>query len=153
MVKIGYDSKGLTLVVNEEEAKIVRTIFELFLRLRNVRKVQAELARLNLTTKPYPISTGKILGGLSFSRGHIYRILSNPLYIGEIAHKEVRHAGQHPRIIAQEIWDAVNALIGNNRREHRVRAKARHANLLAGLIYDESGRPLVSTPTAKNRNR
>src|SRR5258708_12506377 len=130
MVKIGYDSKGLTLVVNEEEAKIVRTIFELFLKLRNVCKVQAELARLRLTTKPYPISTGKILGGLPFSRGHIYRILSNPLYIGEIAHKEVRHAGQHPGIIDQEIWDAVTALIASNRPHHPVPSKPSHANLL-----------------------
>ena len=152
-VPIGYDRKDRTLVINQDEAKTVRTIFELFLKLKNVRQVQAELARLKLTTKPYPISTGKILGGLPFSRGHIYRILSNPLYIGEIAHKEVRHAGQHPRLIDQEIWAAVNALIGSNRREHRVRAKAGQANLLAGLIYDEAGRPLVSSHTTKNGKR
>src|SRR5882672_7549625 len=152
-VPIGYDRKDRTLVINQDEAKTVRTIFELFLKLRNVRKVQAELARLKLTTKSYPISTGKILGGLPFSRGHIYRILSNPLYIGEIAHKEVRHAGQHPRIIDQEIWDAVTALSGSNRRAHRVRSEAGQANLLAGLIYDEAGRALVSSHTAKNGKR
>ncbi len=152
-VPIGYDRKDRTLVVNEEEAKTVRTIFELFLKLRNVLEVQAELARLKLTTKPYPISTGKVLGGLPFSRGHIYRILSNPLYIGEIVHKDVRHAGQHPRIIDQEIWEAVNALIGSNRRTHRVRAKARHASLLAGLIHDEAGLPLVSSHSTKNGKR
>jgi site-specific DNA recombinase len=152
-VPIGYDRKDRTLTVNQDEAETVRTIFELFLKLRNVRKVQAELARLKLTTKPYPISTGKILGGLPFSRGHIYRILSNPLYIGEIAHKDIRHAGQHPRIIDQESWDAVSALIGSNRREHRARSKAGHANLLAGLIYDEAGRRLVSSHTTKNGKR
>ena len=80
-------------------------------------------------------------------------ILSNPLYIGEIAHKDIRHAGQHPRIIDQEIWDAVSALIGNNRREHRARAKTGHASLLAGLIYDEAGRRLVSSHTTKNGKR
>ncbi len=152
-VPIGYDREDHTLVINEDEAKTVRTIFELFLKLKNVRKVQAELARLKLTTKHYPISTGKILGGLPFSRGHIYRILSNPLYIGEIAHKDIRHAGQHPRIIAPEIWDAVGALIGSNRREHRARSKAGHASLLAGLIYDEAGRRLVSSHTTKNGKR
>ncbi len=152
-VPIGYDRKDRTLTINDDEAKTVRTIFELFLKLKNVREVQAELARLKLTTKPYPISTGRILGGLPFSRGHIYRILSNPLYIGEIAHKTIRHAGQHPRIIDQEIWDAVSALIGSNRREHRARCKAEHANLLAGLIYDEAGRRLVSSHTTKNGKR
>src|SRR5229473_2046597 len=152
-VPIGYDRKDRTLTINDDEAKTVRTIFELFLKLKNVRRVQAELARLRLTTKPYPISTGKVLGGLPFSRGHIYRILSNPLYIGEIAHKEIRHAGQHPRIINQEIWDAVSALIGSNRCEHRARSKAGHANLLAGLIYDEAGHRLVSSHTTKNGKR
>jgi site-specific DNA recombinase len=152
-VPIGYDRKDRTLTINEGEAKTVRTIFELFLKLKNVRQVQAELARVKLTTKPYPISTGRILGGLPFSRGHIYRILSNPLYVGEIAHKDIRHAGQHPRIIDQEIWDAVSALIGSNRREHRARSKAGYANLLAGLIYDEAGRRLVSSHTTKNGKR
>src|SRR5258705_12742319 len=152
-VPIGYDRKDRTLTVNDDEAKTVRTIFKLFLKLKNVREVQVELGRLKLTTKPYPISTGKILGGLPFSRGHIYRILSNPLYIGEIAHKDIRHAGQHPRIIDQEIWDAVSALIGSNRREYRARAKAGYANLLAGLIYDEAGSRLVSSHTTKNGKR
>jgi site-specific DNA recombinase len=152
-VPIGYDRKDRTLVINEAEAKTVRTIFELFLKLRNVRKVQAELARLKLVSKPYPISSGKILGGLPFSRGHIYRILSNPLYIGEIAHKAVRHAGQHPPIIDQSIWDTVSALIASNSRQHRARTKAGHANLLAGLIYDEAGRRLVSSHTTKNGKR
>src|SRR6266849_476164 len=152
-VPIGYDRKDRTLTINDDEAKTVRTIFELFLKLKNVRQVQAELARLKLTTKPYPISTGRTLGGLPFSRGHIYRILSNPLYIGEIAHKDIRHAGQHPRIIDQESWDTVSALIGSNRREHRARSKAGYANLLAGLIYDEAGRRLVSSHTTKNGRR
>jgi site-specific DNA recombinase len=152
-VPIGYDRKDRTLVINDAEAKTVRTIFELFLKLRNVRKVQAELARLKLVTKPYPISSGKIPGGLPFSRGHIYRILSNPLYIGEIAHKRIRHAGQHPPIIDKETWDTVSALIRANRKEHRARAKAGHANLLAGLIYDEAGRRLVSGHTTKNGKR
>ena len=152
-VPIGYDRKDRTLTINETEAKTVRTMFELFLKLRNVRKVQAELARLKLTTKPYPIASGKIVGGLPFSRGHIYRILSNPLYIGEIAHKDIRHAGQHPALIDQDTWHSVSALIGSNRREHRARDKAGHANLLAGLIYDEAGRPLVSSHTTKNGKR
>src|SRR5947208_3645545 len=55
-VPIGYDRKDRTLVINDAEAKTVRTIFEVFLKLRNVRKLQAELARLRTTR--YPILTG-----------------------------------------------------------------------------------------------
>src|SRR5437764_2229586 len=116
-VPLGYDRKDRTLTINETEAKTVRSIFELFLKLKNVRKLQAELIRQKLTTKRYPTTSGKVLGGLSFSRGHLYRVLSNPLYIGEIVHKDVKHSGQHPAIIDQETWNAVRALLNENRND------------------------------------
>jgi DNA invertase Pin-like site-specific DNA recombinase len=93
-VPIGYDRKDRTLSINENEARTVRTIFDLFLKLKNVARVQTELARLHLTTKPYATPRGRAVGGLSFARGHIYRILSNPLYIGEIEHRGVRYHRQ-----------------------------------------------------------
>ena len=98
-VPIGYDRKDRTLTINETEAVTVRTIFDLFLKLKNVQRVQTELARLNLTTKPYATPRGRAVGGLSFARGHLYKILSNPLYIGEIEHRRVRYPGQHPPLI------------------------------------------------------
>src|SRR6195256_1724117 len=67
-VPLGYDRKDRTLTINEPQAKTVRTIFELFLKLKNVRKLQAELIRQKLTTKRYPTTSGRVLGGLSFSR-------------------------------------------------------------------------------------
>src|ERR1700719_4429211 len=45
IVPLRYDASDHHLVVNDDEAKTIRTIFELFLRLKNVREVQAELAR------------------------------------------------------------------------------------------------------------
>jgi hypothetical protein len=76
-VPIGYDRKDRTLTINEDEAKTVRTIFELFLKLKNVQKVQVELARLRLTTKPYPIRRERSLGACRF-RGGIF-IASYPI--------------------------------------------------------------------------
>ncbi len=58
-VPIGYDRNDRTLTINETEALTVRTIFELFLKLKNVQRVQAELLRLNLTTKPYATPRGR----------------------------------------------------------------------------------------------
>src|SRR6202049_4219281 len=93
-VPIGYDRKDRTLTINETEAVTVRSIFDLFLKFKNVQRVQTELVRLKLTTKPYATPRGRAVGGLSFARGHLYKILSNPLYIGEIEHRGVRHPGQ-----------------------------------------------------------
>src|SRR6266478_6146263 len=98
-VPLGYDASERTLTINEREAKTVRAIFDLFLKLKNVREVQTELARLKFRTKHYSVQRGRAVGDLPFARGHIYKILSNPIYLGEITHKGVNHPGQHPGLI------------------------------------------------------
>jgi site-specific DNA recombinase len=152
-VPLGYDRKDRTLTVNESEAKTVRTIFDLFLKLKNVRDVQNELARLNLRTKPYLAQRGRAIGNLPFARGHIYRILANRLYVGEIDHKGVKHPGQHPALISKKTWDAVQALLAANRHANRSRSNAKSVSLLAGLIFDATGNGLVSSHTTKNGKR
>ena len=152
-VPIGYDRKDRTLTINESEAVTVRTIFDLFLRLKNVQRVQDELARLKLTTKPYATPRGRAVGGLSFARGHLYKILSNPLYIGEIEHKGVRYPGQHPPLIDAATWDAVQAQLAANHHENRTRNNVQSKSLLAGLIYDGDGNRLISSHATKNGKR
>src|SRR3954468_22399003 len=65
-VPIGYDRKDRTLTVNETEAVTVRTISDLFLKLKNVRRLQAELDLLKLKTKPYAVRRGRATGNLAF---------------------------------------------------------------------------------------
>jgi site-specific DNA recombinase len=50
---------------------------------------------------------GSRAGGQPFSRGALYALLSNPVYIGEIAHKGARYPGQHEAILDRETWDSV----------------------------------------------
>jgi site-specific DNA recombinase len=152
-VPLGYNRKDRTLTINETEAVTVRTIFELFLKLKNVQRVQTELVRLNLTTKPYATPRGRAVGGLSFARGHLYKILSNPLYIGEIEHRGVRYPGLHPPLIDGATWDAVQAQLAANHHENRTRTNAKSKSLLAGLIYDGAGNRLVSSHATKNGKR
>jgi hypothetical protein len=152
-VPIGYDRKDRTLTINETEAVTVRSIFDLFLKLKNVQRVQTELARLNLKTKPYATPRGRAIGGLSFARGHLYKILSNPLYIGEIEHKRARYPGQHPPLVDTATWEAVQAQLAANHHENRTRTNAKSKSLLAGLIYDDAGNRLVSSHATKNGKR
>jgi len=152
-VPIGYDRKDRTLTINETEAVTVRTIFDLFVKLKNVQRVQAELVRLNLTTKPYATPRGRAVGGLSFARGHLYKILSNPLYIGEIEHKGIRYPGQHPPLVGAAAWDAVQAQLAANHHENRARTNVKSKSLLAGFIYDDTGNRLVSSHATKNGKR
>jgi hypothetical protein len=63
----------------------VRCIFALYLKLGCVRQVKEEADRLGLKTKSRTTASGDERGGKPFSRRHIYSLLSNPIYIGQIA--------------------------------------------------------------------
>ena len=65
----------------------MRCIFEIYQEFGCVRRVKEEADRLALRTKRSTTASGIERGGKPLSRGHIYRLLSNPIYIGEIAHK------------------------------------------------------------------
>ena len=49
--------------------------------------------------------TGLESGGHSFSRVALYALLSNPIYVGEIRHKNLRHPGQHQAIVDRVAWE------------------------------------------------
>src|SRR5436305_11581128 len=106
-VRLGYDASERTLVINPAEAETVRHIFALYHELGCVRRVKEEADRLGLRTKRSTTANGTERGGKSFSRGHIYTLLSNSIYIGEIAHKGQLYPGQHPALIDTETWAAV----------------------------------------------
>jgi DNA invertase Pin-like site-specific DNA recombinase len=86
-VPLGYDVKDRKLVTNEREAQTVRTIFSLYARLGSVTKVKEEADRLRLRTKARISLHGQRGGALPFRIGHLYTILRNPLYVGQVQHK------------------------------------------------------------------
>src|ERR1700678_457753 len=90
---IGYDLRERKLVINENEAKTVRHIFELYLELGSVRLLKGELDRRGIVSAAKASRKGNIRGGKSFSRGALYSLLSSPIYVGEIRHKKERPPG------------------------------------------------------------
>jgi DNA invertase Pin-like site-specific DNA recombinase len=106
-VPLGYDASKRTLVINPAEAETVRCIFDLYRELGCVRRVKEEADRRGLRTKCSTLANGTTRGGRPFSRGHLYGLLSNPIYTGQIAHKSELYPGQHPALIANETWSAV----------------------------------------------
>ena len=59
---------------------------------------------------------GRSTGGGLFSRGHVYRLLANPIYVGRIAHKGQVHEGQHEPIVSQDLWGEVQQSLGDHTR-------------------------------------
>jgi site-specific DNA recombinase len=122
-VPLGYDASERTLVVNPAEAETVRCIFALYRELGCVRRVKEEADHRGLRTKCSTLANGTTRGGRPFSRGHLYRLLSNPIYTGRIAHKSELYPGQHPALIADETWTAVRGRLAVNAGDHRRRLK------------------------------
>src|SRR5215217_4995836 len=50
-VPLGYDVKDKKLVINEEEAERVRTIFRRYLKLKSITKLVEDLRRRKIVTK------------------------------------------------------------------------------------------------------
>ncbi len=110
---IGYDVRDRRLVVNQAEARTVRQIYHHYLEVGSVPKLKKDLDRDGVVSKIRVSRKGIRSGGRSFSRGALYELLSNPIYIGEIRHKQERHPGQHEAILEREIWQRVQQRLLN----------------------------------------
>jgi site-specific DNA recombinase len=153
IVPLGYDARERTLVVNAAEAETVRRIFVLYRELGSVRWVKEEADRLGLSTKCRTTAGGTERNGKPFSRGHIYTLLSNPIYIGEIAHKGQLYPGQHPALIDADTWAAVRDQLATNARDHRRKAHATEPSLLAGVLVNARGERLTPSHAVKKGRR
>jgi site-specific DNA recombinase len=152
-VPLGYDASERALVINPAEAETVRCIFALYRELGCVRRVKEEADSLGLRTKCRTTANGTERGGKPFSRGHLYTLLSNPIYTGRIAHKGELHPGQQPAIIDDETWIAVRDQLAVNTSDHRRKTKAAEPSLLAGLLVDAQGERLTPTHAVKKGRR
>ncbi len=120
----------------------MKHIYERYLDLGSVRLLRGNLERHRIVSKVRVSKNGVRSGGRQFSRGALYQMLSNPIYLGEIRHKKERHPGQHEPIVSRELWENVQQHLRDQAAKHRERpTKAPHSPL-AGKLFDESGEPL-----------
>ncbi len=135
-VPIGYDPDGRTLKINAAEAATIRTLYDLYEQFGTIRAVTEAAERLNLRTRRRETTTGKVSGGGSFGRGHIYQILTNPLYAGRIRHQKAIHEGQQPALIDPDRWDQIQAQLQDGASRSRAKITARTRSLLCGSLFD-----------------
>jgi site-specific DNA recombinase len=152
-VPFGYDATDRTLVINSAEAEAVRHIFALYRDLGCVRRVKEETDCLGLMTKRRTTAKGTERGGQPFSRGHLYQLLTNPIYTGQIAHKGQLYPGQHRALIDAEAWRAVRDQIATNATNHRRRADAAEPSLLVGVMVDARGERFTPSHAVKKGRR
>ncbi|MGD0291323.1 MAG: recombinase family protein [Candidatus Binataceae bacterium] len=154
VLPLGYDVRERKLVVNRDEAETVRGIFERYLELGSVRLLGNDLHQRGIVSSAKVSRKGNARGGKQFSRGALYHLLSNPIYLGEIRHKHERHPGQHEAIVSRELWERVQQrLRDQGTRSGEGRKTEASSSPLAGKLFDESGEPLYVQGAAKGQRR
>ena len=148
-VPLGYEVKDRALVINNIEAAKVLLIYKQYLELGSVRDLAGYLDSNGIRSHRRATQSGKMVGGHRITRGSLYLMLQNPVYVGMVVHKGARHPGLHQPIIEHELWDRVQASLSEKRVEHRSQTRARVPSPLAGLVFDSSGERL--TPTHSRR--
>src|SRR3954449_1584748 len=101
---LGYEVRERKLVVNEVDAKLVRSIFQRFLKTGSATMLAQQLIAENIRNR-----YGKLI-----DKGMLYKMLTNPVYVGVALHKGVSYAGEHSGIIDRKIWDKVQAKFQEN---------------------------------------
>nr|WP_294076960.1 recombinase family protein [Sphingomonas sp.] len=149
---LGYRPDGRGLAIVEDHAQLIRDIFARYLALGNVRLLAESLARDRIGAPIRHYGNGRAFGGRPFTRGQLYFILSNPTYIGRIAHREDTHDGLHPPIIALDLWEQAQQQLKANRQGSRA-GRGTSTSPLAGKLIDDRGEPLIAVHASKGKQR
>jgi DNA invertase Pin-like site-specific DNA recombinase len=142
-VPLGYRVEERRLQVVASEADTVRRLFALYRREGTVQALAAAAAQEGLTTR-----TGK-----PFFPGHLYQLLQNPLYRGEIRHHAIVYPGLHEAIIEPATWQAVQDQLAAHRVRRRERRGMQHPSLLAGKLVGADGNAFTPSHAVKAGRR
>lgn len=122
-IPIGYDYQDGMLVQNDYEVMQIKEIADLFLKRTPVRTI----ANI-MTDKGHKHKYGE------WDAKTIRRVLSNPINIGMLKHRDKYYPGSHKPIIDQKLYDDIMVIM-NERKEKFGTSYRPHASLLGGILY------------------
>ena len=133
---LGYDIDRIQhkLVVNPSEAKLVKEIFDLYLKEKSLIRVAMILNRKGSTSKRHVAESGRVFGGLEFRNTSIELIIKNPTYTGQVHYRGVLYPGEHEAIINEETYHQAQEILVENRPFDRQRKRAKCTGLLSGIL-------------------
>jgi site-specific DNA recombinase len=149
---LGYDSdpkqKGY-LVVNKEEAALVRKIFEVYMSLGSSELTAQAINRAGETNKKRITSDGVGRGGRKFDDKSIRRVLQNVAYLGKrtVQDKDgnsTLNGAVWPAIIDEELFNIAQAKLEESRNVYKPEGYTNHPYILSGIARcGECGKTLT----------
>ena len=153
---IGYDldKENKRIVINEEEAKLVREIFNLYIKGNSLLQVTIIINDKGHKTKYLTYKTGTVFGGKKFGVTHIQWIIRNVTYIGKVSYEGQIYDGQNEAIIDANTFKEAQEKLKLNRRERRATKNKECTGLLSKLLHCKTCDTLMfHTYTLKNSSR
>jgi hypothetical protein len=145
---LGYEVESRRLVVVDGEVAVVRRIFDRFAKTGSALTVARELNAAGEVTKRRACAN-RVRGGKPWTKGAIYKVLANRVYLGEAVHKGAAYPGEHAAIIDQRTWEKVHAVMAEPAHRRGAATRAQVPALLKGLIFGPSGRPMSPSHTRR----
>ncbi len=150
---LGYKADGRKLVVDPESAPIVERIFSRYVALGSVRALKQELDADGVRTPSRLSSTGRQFGNRPLGRALIYRTLTHPVYRGMMIHRDQAYQADHPTLVDESLWNAVQAMLVENKQGYESRRSAPSSSLLTGRLVDAHGNKLIPSHSQKQSKR
>ena len=148
---LGYDVENRRLVINPQEAELVRQIYQRYLELGSVVELADDLNAKGYKTKVQIRASGPHRGGCVFRRGTLYHLLANPIYRGQIVHKGEVYPGEHEPIVPEDLWQAVQDKLKANASGTSRRLRGQQPSLLTGILRDSNGRAMTPSHATKGK--
>src|SRR5262245_14964704 len=149
VVPLGYQAKDRKIKIVADEAKTVRHIFRRYLDLGSLNLLLADLRRTGVKTKLRPLSNGRTIGGIPFTRGSLAAFLRNRFYIGEVRYKGEVFPGEQQAILDRALFEAVQIQLDQQRTNH-AKTRQKSQSLLTGRIFDARGNRMTPSHSVKN---
>jgi site-specific DNA recombinase len=145
---LGYEVQDRRLVVIEREAALVCGIFDRFAKAGSALSVARELNAAGEVTKRRQCAGGT-RGGKPWTKGAVYKVLANRVYLGEAVHKGVAYSGEHAAIVDPRAWEKAHAVMAEPARQRAAASRAQIPALLKGLIFGPNGRAMSPSHTRR----
>ena len=99
---LGYDVVDRKLVINQQEAVLVRRFFTDLPRVKSMTMLVQQLRMEGVHTKSWVAQTGNDRVGKLIDKSSLYKIVNNPTYYGVVQFKGELYPGEHEPIITKE---------------------------------------------------
>lgn len=129
----GFRTKDSKHVIDEDEAQVINSIYEMYNNGLTANEIVSELKNL----------------GLTFNNNQIYRTLRNKKYIGIYEHEGTFYSNMFPKLIDEKLFYSVQKKVDKNKKSPAAK-KAKVPYYLRGKLYcGKCGRPMNADSTNK----